>query len=94
MTENPDDFSDDDKENDPPAGSETPDAVTRKTTEIINTLMSAGRWGTVNGSTIVSAGNNMWEFRINFQDNTTRRVRIGGDGGVFSDITGPTSGLH
>jgi hypothetical protein len=94
MTENTDDFSEDDTENEPPDDSDTPDAVTRKTTEIINALINAGQWGAVSGSTIVSVGNNMWELRINFQNMTTRRVRIGGNGGVIKDTTGPTGGLH
>jgi hypothetical protein len=93
MTENPDDVYEHDKENESPDESGMPSAVVDKATDIINALMRASQWK-VNGSTIVPAGNNMWELRIHFQDGTTRRVRIGGDGSVTSDTTGPTNVLQ
>ncbi|HLK02424.1 MAG TPA: hypothetical protein VKU39_21290 [Streptosporangiaceae bacterium] len=84
MTEN--------KENVSP-GEPLPDAVADKATEIINALMRAGQWH-VDGSSIVPQGNNMWELRIRFQNGTTRRVRIGGAGGVTSDTTTQTAVLQ
>jgi hypothetical protein len=97
MTDNTDAFSDtdeDEEENTSPGGIETPEAVTSKTTQIINTLMSAGQWGSVSSSIIVPTGNNMWELRIHFNNGTTRRVRVGGNGGVTNDTTGPTNLLQ
>lgn len=70
-----------------------PDAAADRATQIINALMTAGQWH-VDGSSIVPQGNNMWELRIRFQNGTTRRVRIGGDGSVTSDTTGPTTVLQ
>ena len=72
---------------------EVPDPVVAKTREIVLEIMNAGLWGTVSGSKIVPQGNNMWEFRIHFVNNSTRRVRIGGNGTVTSDTTGPTNPL-
>jgi hypothetical protein len=73
---------------------ELPDAVQRKVTEIVNGIMAAGQWGTVDGSAVVPQENNMWELRIRFNNRTTRRVRIGGNGGVTSDTIVPTAVLR
>lgn len=74
-------------------GEELPQPVADRTMEIIRAIMDNRQWPSVRASQIIPQENNMWEFRVHFRNNTTRRVRIGGEGTVTSDTTGPTNVL-
>ena len=68
---------------------ELPDPVEARTLSIIN----SAAWQNVKSSTVFPIENNRWDFIIHFTNNTTRRIRIGGDGTIISDSTGPTNTL-